>query len=103
MSPTIQNDDETDYLQERADRLRYLDQEKAHAETDEHPAIEVLPISKAMCLGSLALAGLAIILAGMVLGHLFLLPNATVWPLSCASLICAVASVGLVCFATSAE
>lgn len=48
-------------------------------------------LALAVCL---MMAALAVLLAGMVVGHLVLLPTATVWPLGVASLLCAGLSIG---------
>ena len=89
MSQTPLPDDDRDYLQERADRLRYLDQERAHAETQEHPVIKSDEYSFWFCLGSLAMAALATLLLFLVVLHRVYLPDATVWPMGVAALICA--------------
>ena len=44
---------------------------------------------------SAAMGCLSILLAGMVIGHLMLLPEATVWPLACASLLSGLGSVAV--------
>ena len=41
------------------------------------------------------MGGLSILLAGMVIGHLLLLPDATIWPMACASLLTGVGSVAV--------
>ena len=74
-------------------RGRWLSVEEANNETQMHLVQESpCEYAPACCLGSAALAGLAIILAGIVLGHVVALPDATIWPMSVASLICGVSS-----------
>ena len=41
------------------------------------------------------MGGLSILLAGMVIGHLFLLPDATIWPLACAALLSGVGAIAV--------
>ena len=41
------------------------------------------------------MGGLSILLAGMVIGHLLLLPDATIWPMACASLLSGFGSVAV--------
>jgi hypothetical protein len=41
------------------------------------------------------MGGLSILLAGMVIGHLLLLPDATIWPMAVASLLTGVGSVAV--------
>ena len=48
-----------------------------------------------LCLASVAVAALTILLFGLVLAQVILLPDATVWPMGVAALICAGASAGL--------
>jgi hypothetical protein len=67
-------------------------QQQAFVEIIEKKAPDVVAY---LYLGALILAGLGILLAGMVLGHAILLPDATVWPLAVASLLCAAASMWL--------
>jgi len=109
MSKTHLPDDDHDYLNERCDMLladcvkhaeihlspseqrgRWLTTQAAMEKTAMHP---VIPASDEyrfwLCLGSLAMAVLAILLAGLVLAHVLLLPDATVWPLGVAAMICA--------------
>lgn len=77
-------------------RGRYQTIAQAHADTDDHPVTaKNEPISGLLCAFALILCGLAILLAGMVLGHLLLLPDATVWPMGVSSMICAAAAFGL--------
>ena len=92
MSPEIY-DAETDYLRKHFEKIA-----KAHPGVNEEltETIQTTPgcargMAVALCL---ALAALAILLAGMVVGHLVLLPDATVWPLGVASLLCAGLSLG---------
>lgn len=110
MSGPVIPDTDVDYLTERAElRLsdcvqrisvgdkelhgRYLSHAEAHAETDSHPVVAPSePIAGLLCAFALILCGLAILLAGVVIGHLFLLPDATIWPMAVASLICAAAA-----------
>lgn len=84
------------YLSPREKRGRYLAAEAALAETDVHPVVSAPPAFNGLvCAFALVLAGLAIFFAGMVLGHLFLLPDATVWPMGVVSLMCAGGSAWL--------
>jgi hypothetical protein len=84
-------DADADYLQQRADRLRYLSSDQAHAETEELDAIED-GLAATLCGASLALSALAVLLFGMALGHQLLLPSATIWPLCVAASICTAAA-----------
>jgi hypothetical protein len=96
MSQIPLSDDDRDYLQERADRLRYLDQERAHAETREHPVVaQCCPYAAWLCVASVALSGLAIVLLTIVIGHKILLPDATVWPMGMAGGLCLIWAAGL--------
>ena len=80
-------------------RGRWLSVEEANNETQMHLVeAKPCPYAEAFCFGSLALAGLAIVLAVVVIGHVVLLPDATTWPMSIASLICG-ASSGLMAWA----
>ena len=92
MNPTTStdNDDDRDFLQERAERLRYLDHDKAHAETADPPVIKVQDQQRRFAyVFASVIACLSILLSGIVIGHLVWLPDATIWPMIIAALILA--------------
>ena len=87
------------HLSPSEQRGRWLSIEEANNETQMHLVeAKPCPYAEVFCVGSLTTAGLAIILAGIVLVHVVLLPDATVSPMSIASLICG-ASSGLMAWA----
>lgn len=70
-------------------RGRNLAEIAAMEETKMHPVIKSDEYSFWLCLGSLAMATLAVLLLFLVILHRVYLPDATVWPMGVAALICA--------------
>lgn len=48
-----------------------------------------------LCLASMAVSVVTVLLSALVLAQVYLLPDATVWPLGVAALICAASAAGL--------
>ena len=117
-------DTDYDYLTERCDlrmadcvkrseseeRGRYLLPDDAHAETDIHPALPAEPEPEPeydyrpyLCAFSLVMAALTILFFGILLGNMFLLPEATTWPLGVVTQICATVSAVLGWFGLQGE
>jgi len=95
MSPSIMEDDtDADYFATSSEqRGRWLSAQEAMEETEMHP---VQPnYGDWLCLGSMVVSVVAVLLSALVLAQVYLLPDATVWPLGVAALICAAAAAGL--------
>jgi len=97
MSPSIMEDDvDADYFATSSpseQRGRWLSAQEAMEETEMHP---VQPnYGNWLCLASMIVSVVAVLLSALVLAQVYLLPDATVWPLGVAALICAAAAGGL--------
>jgi len=95
MSPSIMEDDtDADYFATSSEqRGRWLSAQEAMQPTEMCP---VQPnYGDWLCLGSMVVSVVAVLLSALVLAQVYLLPDATVWPLGVAALICAAAAAGL--------
>jgi len=97
MSPSIMEDDvDADYFATSSpseQRGRWLSAQEAMQPTEMCP---VQPnYGDWLCLGSMVVSVVAVLLCGLVVAQVILLPDATVWPLGVAALICAAAAAGL--------
>lgn len=117
MSPSIMQDDvdvDTDFLTTRCElrmsdcvkrsesgltpseqRGRHLAAIAAHADTDIHPAIKEPQYGPWLCAASICVSVVTVLLSLLVVAQVYLLPDATVWPLGVAALICAAAAAVL--------
>ena len=76
-------------------RGRHLAAIAAHADTDVHPAIKAPQYGPWLRVASICVSVVTVLLSALVIAQVYLLPDATVWPLSVASLICAGMASGL--------
>ena len=116
MSPSIMQDDvDTDYwltehheiqlgdcvkraeihLSPSEQRGRWQTIQEALEETAMHPVQPVTQYGPWLCMASMIVSLLTVLLAIIAIAQVILLPDATVWPLGVAALICAGAAAGL--------
>ena len=95
MSPSIMEDDtDADYFATSSEqRGRWLSAQEAMQPTEMCP---VQPnYGDWLCVASICISVVTVLLSGLVVAQVILLPDATVWPLGVAALICAAAAAGL--------